>query len=298
MESLQKEVGTRSVVKKGSSLLITIPAKIGRWMNLNAGDKVVVKYDFVKKQMLIEKMTRPSFEEDEETLLILQESNAYFDKGHYILASGRHSDRYIFARLAMSHRDKRLRIAHFIARHFKDDKINVVAAFTVGGALLGNEVSKLLGAKFVVGRKTEEREIEFENLFKIEQEDRILVVDDVLTTGGSIKKAIDVIKTSRRGNIKGVAIVVDRSKGDIDFGKVKTVELIKLDLKQFDPETCPLCQKGLEKVDLSHVESDKHHALSVLTGESKNLMAKGFEEYEKLLEDACQEAKNPPEVIN
>jgi orotate phosphoribosyltransferase len=285
------EIGIVSVVKKGSSLLVTIPAQAARWMNLKAGDKVEVRYHPVNKQILIEKMTMPSLQEEEEILLILQETNAYFDKGHYILASGRHSDRYIFARLAAADKDKRLRIAHLIARRFENENINVVAAFTVGGALLGNEVAKLLNSKFVIGRKTEGREIEFENLFKIDQEDRILILDDVLTTGGSIKKAIEAIKTSGRGKIKGVAALVDRSENGIDFGKVKRVGLIKLDLKQYDPEACPLCSSGVEKVDLSHVEIDKEYALSVLTGERRDLMIRGFEEYEKLLEDACRESK-------
>lgn len=292
LESHVMSVGTRSVVKKGSSLMVTIPVETARWMKLKAGDKVEIRYDVVNKQLIIEKMTIPLFKEEQETLLILQETRAYFDKGHYILASGRHSDRYIFARLAASHRDKRLRIAHLIARHFEDDNIKAVAAFTVGGALLGNEVAKLLDAKFVVGRKTAEGEIEFQNLFKIEPEDEVLIVDDVLTTGGSIKKAMDVINTSGRGNIKSIAVLIDRSKGDVSFGRnIKIVRLIKLDLEQYEPGTCPLCQKGLEKVDLSRVESDKNQALSVLDGEDRNLMAKGFEEYERLLADARQETK-------
>jgi len=231
----------------------------------------------------------PSLQSETEILQILRETGAFFDKGHYILASGRHSEQYIFARLAVCLRGKRVKIARLIARCFKNDNINVVAAFSVGGALLGMEVAKLLCAKFVVGRKTERGDVKFENLFKIEQCDTILIVDDVLTTGGTINKALDAIKAWGKGAIIGIGVIVDRSRGNVDFGDVKLVRLVEFDLDQYDAKRCPLCKKGIKATDLSHVESDRDKALSVLSGRKKKLMTIGFNEYEKLLKDASLE---------
>ena len=276
--------------------MITVPAETAKMMQLETGDDVAISYDPMNKQMIVNKLVSKTREqkEGEEIMKILVETMAYFEKGHYKLASLRHSDRYLFVRLALSYEDKRARIAHILTRYFEEDDIDIVATFTVGGALLGREVAKLLGAKFVVGKKIE-REVIFVNVHQIKKGDNVLLVDDVLTTGGSITQAMKTIRSLNKGAIKGVGVVVDRSKGNSNLG-VKTVGLIKLDLTQYDEKVCPMCQEGSRPLDLSRVESDRDAALRSLYEEGRGIMAKGFDEYDEMLENAEKEVSTQSEV--
>ena len=223
--------------------------------------------------------------EKKEILYILQKTGAYLKEGHYKLASGKHSDRYVHVRLALSYEEYAKNFGQAIAEFFRIDEINVVAGFTVGGILLAKSISELLNATLVVGekkRKEKRSEVVFSNLDEIRERDNILLVDDVLTTGGSMKLAINAINRLGRGVIKGVAIVVDRSKGKVDFG-IKTVRLVSIDLSQYNSDACPLCRKGLPLKDLSAAETDISMTLSSLPEENQRVMAKAFRDVEEIL---------------
>ena len=216
-----------------------------------------------------------------------------------------HSNRYVFVALALMNEQARGKIAQIMAKHFKDDKMNVVAGYDVGGVLLGYEVGKLLGAQTVVGREAEDGKVVFEDLYKIKKGDSILLVDDVLITERPIKEAMATITSSTKGIIKGVRIVVNCRKEDVDFG-VKTVTGVKIPISLYevkeeemkelehslDSVGCPMC-RGLEPIkDLSRVRSDKSVALSVFHDrERRSTIAEGFELYEKMLEGAREEAR-------
>lgn len=231
--------------------------------------------------------------EEKEILNILQKTGAYLKEGHYKLASGKHSDSYVHVRLALSYKEYVKKFGQAIAEFFKIDEINVVAGFTVGGILLAKSVSELLNATLVVGekkRKEKRLEVVFPNLEEIKEGDNILLVDDVLTTGGSMKLAINAINRLGRGVIKGVGIVVDRSKGKVDF-RVKTVKLVSIDLNQYDSDACPLCRKGLPLKDLSAAETDISMTLSSLPEEDQPVMAKAFRDVEKILRNKSKTTK-------
>jgi orotate phosphoribosyltransferase len=217
-----------------------------------------------------------------------------------------HSDRYVFVALALMNEQARGKIAQIMAKHFEKDKMNVVAGYNVGGVLLGYEVGNLLGAQTVVGRETEDGKVVFENLYKIKKGDSILLVDDVLITERPIKEAMATITGSAKGVIKGVGIVVNCREEDVDFG-VKTVTGVRIPISLYevkenkemkelehslDSVGCPMC-RGLEPIkDLSRVRIDKSVALSVFRDrERRSTIAKGFEMYEKILEDAREDAR-------
>ena len=193
-------------------------------------------------------------------------------------------------RLALASEDYARKFAQIIVKSFGGIKFDVVAGFTIGGILLAKLISKVSKIKLIVGEKERSEngtEVVFWNLDKIEKDDNILLVDDVLTTGASLWQAINVLKTKREGDLKGVAVVVDRSKGMVDL-RIKTVSLVSINFEEYYPEACPLCVAKIPLKDLSMAESDRAATLSTIPKETQPLMDKAYDDVQKLLEDASQ----------
>jgi orotate phosphoribosyltransferase len=186
-------------------------------------------------------------DENQEILNIFESIGAHVI-GHFRLASGNDSDSYVHVRLALGYPEHALTISKKLADAFQKDKVNVVVGFTIGGHILAKYVAEHLNARVIPATKAENRII-FAKCHKIENGEGILVVDDVLTTGNSIYQALNTIKNETPGILKGVGVVVDRSKKEPNFG-VKTVTLRRLSMNLWAPESCPLCKKGDKPIDL------------------------------------------------
>lgn len=177
----------------------------------------------------------------EEVLRIFKETGALLH-GHFKLTSGLHSDVYFEKFQVLQYPEYVEQLCAEIARRFKDDNIELVLGPTTGGVLLAYEIGKQLGTRGIFAEKGDGGRV-LKRGFTIPEGARVLVVDDVLTTGGSVWDTIEVVKR-HGGVLAGVGLLVDRTGGKVDFG-VKTEALLSLDVVKYDPATCPLCQQGI-----------------------------------------------------
>ena len=129
-----------------------------------------------------------------------------------------------------------------MAKRFSNDNVQLVIGPMTGGILLAHEVGKNLGTRAIFTERVDGK-MTLRRGFSIEPKTRVLVVEDIVTTGGSVKEVIDVVKAAQ-GELVGVGLLVDRSGGKVDFG-VKTEALLHMDVQTYKPEACPLCAKGI-----------------------------------------------------
>jgi orotate phosphoribosyltransferase len=172
---------------------------------------------------------------DSEALRLFRETGALLE-GHFILRSGLHSRQYFQCALAFQHMPTVERFGAALA-----DRVRMLGAATVvapamGGLVIGQEVARQLGLRFLFVEK-EDGKLVLRRGFHIANDERVLVVEDVVTRGGRVQETLDIV-TSHGGQVIGVAMVVDRSNGSIDFG-VPTVSLIRLNVETFEPDWLP-----------------------------------------------------------
>ena len=166
-------------------------------------------------------------------------------KGHFLLASGRHSPIYWekFQVLQFPHYTEQL--CGMIAEYFREYTVQIVAGPTTGGVILAHEVARQLGVRSIFAEK-EGNERTFRRGFKIDPGERILVVDDILTTGSSIREVI-AAAGKRGGRVIGVGVLVDRATEKIDFG-VPLFSCHRSETITYPPENCPLCAANIPLV--------------------------------------------------
>jgi len=170
-------------------------------------------------------------------------------EGHFLLTSGKHSDKYFEKFRILEQPPVCEAFATAVAERFRKDNATFVCGPTTGGIIIAYEVARQLGCRCVIAEKAElGRKIG--RGFRLGPEDRVLVVDDVLTTGGSIKETLAAIEPSA-AKIIGVGVYVDRSAG-VDFG-VPLFGAYRQQVATYEPSTCPLCARGvpLEKLGRS-----------------------------------------------
>ena len=161
--------------------------------------------------------------------------------GHFKLSSGLHSSQYLQCALVLQYPQNAKKFGEAIADRFKDEDITCVAGPALGGIIIAHEVAKALDKKCVFGER-QDAKMTLRRGFRLDEKDKVLVVEDVMTTGGSIKELMNVVKDNGAA-VVGVGAIVDRSSEKIDFG-CSSQALIKLDVKTFPPEECPLCKSG------------------------------------------------------
>lgn len=178
---------------------------------------------------------------NDEIYRIFKQSNALLE-GHFLLTSGRHSGQYFEKFELLQKPELTERVCRQLAAHFQDAKIDVVVGPAVGGILLAHEIAKALGTRAIFTERVGQR-MELRRGFKIQPGERVLVVEDVVTTGGSVQEVLDVVRETQ-GEVAGVGLLVDRSAHGADFG-VLTVALYRLIAESYAPEECPLCAEGV-----------------------------------------------------
>jgi orotate phosphoribosyltransferase len=179
-------------------------------------------------------------ETEQQTLAMFQETGALLE-GHFQLTSGMHSPRYLQCALVLQHPERAAWIGRQLAAHFSHEALSAVVAPAIGGIIVAHEAARALGVRALFSER-ENGAMTLRRGFRLEAGERVLVVEDVVTTGGSTRETIDAV-TRAGGVVVGAGSVVDRSGGAVDIG-VPRVALLTLDVPAYDPATCPLCQQG------------------------------------------------------
>jgi len=177
----------------------------------------------------------------QETESLLRQVGAILD-GHFLLASGRHSPLYVEKFRLLEQPPQTEELCRRIADHFRPQSVQLVAAPTTGGIILSYEVAHQLGVRGIFAEKVKE-ERRFGRGFRVAPSERTLVVDDVLTTGGSIREVIEAVR-AEGGQPIGVGVLVDRTSGRTDFG-LPFFACLTLDFPAYDPADCPLCARQI-----------------------------------------------------
>jgi orotate phosphoribosyltransferase len=171
---------------------------------------------------------------------IFKEAGA-FAEGHFQLTSGLHSPIYWEKFRILEQPRYTERLCRMIAEHFRGHNIQLVAGPTTGGVIVAYEVAKQLGVRSIYAERQGDARV-FRRGFEIAQGERVLVVDDVLTTGGSVREVMAEVKR-RGGRLIGLGVLVDRSQGEVDFG-TSLFSCLRTVVPTYKPEECPLCGEG------------------------------------------------------
>ena len=169
---------------------------------------------------------------------IFQKSGAIL-KGHFLLASGLHSPIYWEKFQVLQSPNYTEQLCHMIITHFQKQNIEVVAGPTTGGIILAFETARQLGVRGIFAEKERATERAFRRGFSINPEERVLIVDDILTTGSSIHQVMAAV-TKQGGIVIGIGVLVDRSEPGVEFG-VPLFSCLRSITPTYTPQDCPLC---------------------------------------------------------
>ena len=182
----------------------------------------------------------------EEVMKKFEDAGA-IQKGHFKLTSGVHSDTYIQCAQVMQHPGFMHNLCSELGKKFRGDVIDIIVGPAIGGIIMAHVMAQVLGPWVrAIFTERENRKMTLRRSFEINQGEKVLVVEDVTTSGSSVREVIDIVK-SRQGKVVGVGVLIDRSGGKVDFG-IKTEKLLTVDIKTYLPEECPLCKKGIQVV--------------------------------------------------
>ena len=174
------------------------------------------------------------------TLQVFRETEAYL-KGHFRLTSGLHSSEYLQSALVLQHPALAEDMGRKLAQSMP--KGQVVASPALGGLIIGHEVARAMGARFIFTERDAAGKMTLRRGFSLHPGETAVVVEDVVTTGGSTREVIELLQAAGV-QVLGVGSIIDRSGGKVDLG-VPRVALATLDAVAWTPEACPLCQQGL-----------------------------------------------------
>ena len=180
----------------------------------------------------------------DELLDLYRRSGALLE-GHFRLTSGLHSPGYLQCALVLQHPRHAEALGRAIADRVGELGATVVLSPALGGVVIGQEVGRALGVRAIFAER-QDGTLALRRGFTLAATDRVHVVEDVMTTGGSTRETIEVAKAAG-GQVVGTASIVDRSGGTIRFD-VPFTALLEIALPTYEPEQCPLCAQGLAVV--------------------------------------------------
>lgn len=160
-------------------------------------------------------------------------------KGHFQLASGLHSPLYWEKFQVLQFPDYTGQLCHMIAHHYREQEVQVVAGPTTGGVILAYEVARQLEVRGIFAEKEKTGERAFRRGFNINPGERVLIVDDILTTGGSIREVISAVN-KLGGRIIGMGVLIDRSDRKVEFD-IPLFSCHRAETTTYHPDECPLC---------------------------------------------------------
>ncbi|HUW22608.1 MAG TPA: orotate phosphoribosyltransferase [bacterium] len=185
---------------------------------------------------------------EREVLEIFQKSGALLS-GHFRLSSGLHSGKYLQCALVLQYPDLAEKLCNQLASRLelRGSKIDAVISPAIGGIIVGQEVAKVLGCRAIFYER-EEGKMKLRRGFEIRKEERVVVVEDVITTGGSVKEIVEIVQ-GMGGKVEGIGVIVDRSKPSLSDELVTLNlplnSLLRIDIETYSPEECPICKKGI-----------------------------------------------------
>lgn len=176
-----------------------------------------------------------------EVLAMFKSTGALLD-GHFRLTSGLHSNSYFQCAKVLQHPEHLSAICSAIADNFRQSGITTVISPAIGGIVVGTEVGRQLGVKTIFAER-KEGVMTIRRGFVIEPTEQVLVVEDVITTGGSVAEVIELVKAAG-ATVAGVGTVVDRSNGRVRLADSQ-FSLLSLEVVSYKPDECPLCKDNV-----------------------------------------------------
>lgn len=177
---------------------------------------------------------------NEEIMEMLQKTNA-LRKGHFKLTSGLHSEGYVQCALLLKEPPLAEKAGRALGEKFQEEKPDIVVGPAIGGIIIAYEVARSLGVPGIFAER-ENGKMTLRRGFSVEKGQRALVVEDVITTGGSSQEVVELLQTMGV-EVIGVGSIIDRSGGQNKL-TVPYKSLLALDIKTYEPEQCPLCKEG------------------------------------------------------
>lgn len=185
-------------------------------------------------------MTTPTPLTERETLARYEKRGALL-RGHFRLTSGLHSDIYLQSALVLQHPEEAAVLGEGLAAPFRAEGVQAVLAPAIGGILVAHEVARALGVRALFTER-ENGVMQLRRGFTLSPGERCLVVEDVITTGGSTREVVQCVE-AHGGSVVGVGSLIDRSGGAATF-PVRRVALATVTAATYPPEACPLCEAG------------------------------------------------------
>lgn len=176
------------------------------------------------------------------TLAAAIERTGVLQKGHFLLTSGRHSDQYMQMAQLLQYPVEAAEAGKAIAKLFQNEQIELVVGPALGGVIIAHEVASALGARCIFAER-KEGQMQIRRGFEVHEGERVLVIEDVVTTGGSVNEVIDLLQ-ERNANVIGVGSLIDRTKGSNSF-PVEYKALMAVNIESYQEDECPLCKEGI-----------------------------------------------------
>jgi orotate phosphoribosyltransferase len=184
---------------------------------------------------------------EKDTVLDIFRITGVMLNGHFLLTSGKHSDRYMQCAKLFVYPDISEKFCGEIAEEFKNEGINLVIGPALGGVIMSFDVARLMKVRNIFAER-ENGVMTLRRGFEIPHDAKVLVVEDVITTGGSVTEVVSLVKEAG-AKVCGVAVIVDRSAGKADFG-CRLYSCIQMDIPAYPPDNCPVCATGIPLVKL------------------------------------------------
>jgi orotate phosphoribosyltransferase len=164
-------------------------------------------------------------------------------RGHFRLTSGLHSDEYCQCARVLQDPESAEELGRMLAELFEDTQIDCVVSPAIGGIVIGHEVARALGVRAIFAERGGDG-MSLRRGFVVQPGERVLIVEDVVTTGGSVREVAAVVGASG-GNTVGFGFLVNRSRRDLDLPAPVRALLTRRTMQVYDPKACPLCEAGV-----------------------------------------------------
>jgi len=184
-----------------------------------------------------------------ESILELFRSTGAYLQGHFRLTSGLHSSEYLQSALVLQHPAAAEKLGRLLAEQLRPlwaHPVNFVASPALGGLIIGHEVARAFGCRFIFTERDNSGTMLLRRGFSVHPGESGMVVEDVITTGGSTREVVDLL-VDAGAHVAGAGSIIDRSGGHADVG-VPRMALVTLQVAAHYPEQCPMCAAGVPVV--------------------------------------------------
>ncbi len=178
-----------------------------------------------------------------EKIIEIFEETGVLQEGHFVLSSGLHADKYLQCAQVLQYPEYADQLAESIAELWSEQEIDVVIGPAMGGIILSYAVGQALGVRAIFAER-KEGEMKLRRNFTVSPQEKILLVEDVVTTGGSVREVIDILE-EQNASLAGISSLVDRSGGEVEFS-YPFKPLLELEVISYEPGKCELCEKNID----------------------------------------------------